>query len=78
MATVINNPPSSDGGEKSGTGVIVAVALILLVLALLFGFGIPAFRNRAPEEGSSVQQPQQNITVPDEIDVNVRTQAPQQ
>lgn len=61
MATIINNPPSSD--NSGGPMGMIIVVLVLVVLGyLVYMYGLPAIRQ--------TQSPQ--INVPGEIDVNVK------
>lgn len=62
MATVVNNPPSNESNTNWG---MIIFAIVLLIIAILFIFyGLPMLRR-----ASQTQAP--NITVPDQIDVNI-------
>ena len=75
----------TDGGRRSGGGIIVAVLLLIAVLALLFFLFGGGFNQagdeigvdvdvKAPEmsipEVSDVELPDDNINVPDEINID--------
>jgi hypothetical protein len=59
MATVINNPDTSQSG--SGVGFLVGVVLLIIAGVLFFYYIVPALRNTA--QGPTFQ-------VPNRIDVN--------
>lgn len=60
MATVVNNPGSSN--SNSGMGMILGVIVILVIVFLFFIYGLPAIQQ------SSTPQ----INVPEKIDVNIQ------
>lgn len=62
MATIINNPPSSDnsGGPM---GMIIGLVVLLVVGYLIWIYAIPAL------QGMQVGTPQ--INIPSQIDVNI-------
>lgn len=67
MATVVNNPaPSNESNTNWG---MIIMAIVLLVIAILFIlYGLPMLRRTTQQ----TQVP--NITVPEQIDVNVQTE----
>ena len=62
MATVINNPDTSD--RSGGLGVVLAVIVVIAVVIALLVYGLPALRNSNSQNGTTIQ-------VPDKVDVNV-------
>jgi len=62
MATVVNNPRTTDSG--GGMGFLLGVILLILFAMFLMFYGLPYLGNMV-----SNQAPQ--VTVPDKIDVNV-------
>lgn len=75
MATIINNPPSSqspapsDGGSGM-MGILVGVILVVVVIFLFVAYGLPVMRgNQNTNSGDA--GPTINIPVPDKIDVNI-------
>lgn len=63
MATIVNNPPSSD--NSSGPMSMIIMIIVLLVLGYLgYVYGLPALRQ--------VQVGTPQINVPSEINVNVK------
>ena len=74
MATIINNPPTSqtpapsDGGNV--VGIILGVVLVVVVIFLFMRYGIPAMRGvqntNSGSAGTTI-----NVPVPDKINVNV-------
>ncbi|HEX6977091.1 MAG TPA: hypothetical protein VF185_01865 [Patescibacteria group bacterium] len=67
MATIINNPQSSDNSSGPITLIIVLVVLVV-VGYLFFVYGLPALKN--------VQLGTPTINVPSKIDVNVQQSNP--
>lgn len=63
MATIINNPPSSDNSGSPLSTIIVIIVLIVLGY-LAYVYGLPALRQ------TQVGAPQ--INIPSSIDVNVK------
>ena len=63
MATIINNPPSSDnsGGPM---GMIIGLVVLAVLVYLFFIYGLPAVRQM--QFGGAPQ-----INIPSKIDVNV-------
>lgn len=81
MATIINNPDSSDTGNNSGTNILIAVVLLIVFFLVMIFYGLPYLRG-----GSRSETPTENIqnnvneetpaneteiNIPDQIDVNV-------
>ncbi len=69
MATIVNNPPTSNSDSGSGVGVIVGVVLAVIIVALFFMYALPAMRHT--NSGGT------NINVPDKINVDVNQQPSQ-
>lgn len=61
MATIVNNPDSSDEG-RNGLGFLAGLVLLLVVGFLFLTYAVPAMRNNAP--GNSV---------PEQVDINMST-----
>jgi len=60
MATIVNNPATTDT-SASGAGLFFGIIVLVLVVAALFYWGVPMTRqNSGP-----------TINVPDTVDVNV-------
>ncbi len=64
MATIVNNPPSERRGN--GSGFLIGVILLIIFTVLFFYYGLPALQNVGNSGGTEV-------TIPDEVDVNVNT-----
>jgi hypothetical protein len=64
MATVVNNPAPSSGGNSFLIGVLVLVGLV----AVLLYFGIPALERNNPTE---INVPAPEVNVPEQMDINV-------
>ena len=64
MATVINNPSTTDRGGN-GFGYVVAAIIFLITVFLLIFYGIPNLKGMV----NTPSTPQ--IKVPDKVDVNV-------
>lgn len=62
MATIVNNPPSSDNSDGP-IGIIIIVIFLFVLLYLGFIYGLPLLRQM------QVGSPQ--INVPNKIDVNI-------
>jgi hypothetical protein len=60
MATIVNNPGTSDSG--SAVGMIVGVIVVLAIAFFFFVYGLPMMRQSASPQ----------INVPGKIDVNVQ------
>ena len=69
MATVINNPGTTDSGNNSG--LIIGIVLLLLVVVGLVLFGVPYFR------GGRVGSNSGSGTTPTTIENNVQGGTPQ-
>jgi hypothetical protein len=67
MATIINNPPSSDNSNGPLTLIIVLVVLAV-VGYLFFVYGLPAIQH--------MQVGTPTINIPSKIDVNVQQTKP--
>ncbi len=63
MTTIINNPDRGEGTGESHVALVFIVLILLVGGILLYMYGLPG---RQANEGM-------NITVPDTVDVNVRT-----
>ena len=63
MATIINNPPSSNN-SGSLIGTIVVIIVLIVLGYLVYMYGLPALRQ------TQVGAPQ--INIPSSIDVNVK------
>jgi hypothetical protein len=63
MATVVNNPSSTDNGNSFLIGVLLLIAFVVLLLL----FGLPWLSSMTAGIGNGVQ-----VTVPERIDVNVQ------
>ena len=59
MATIVNNPGTTDSGN--GMGMIVGVIVVLFIAFLFFVYGLPMMRQASAPQ----------INVPGKIDVNV-------
>lgn len=69
MATVINNPDSGAGNDRGGgMGMIIGAIVLVLILILFFIYGLPALRG-----GGSNTSGGADVSIPDQIDVNVDT-----
>ena len=62
MATIINNPPTSDN-SGGPIGLIIGLIVLFVLGYLVFVYGLPAFRQ--------MQSGGTQITVPSKIDVNI-------
>ncbi len=71
MATIINNPPAENanttGNSNSGSGFLVGVILLIIAAIVFFYYGLPYLN-----AGMGAATPQ--VTVPDQVDVNVNQQ----
>ena len=65
MATVVQQPSSSD----SGMGVFMAVILVILFLVLVWFFGMPLMRQGGSAPAAPANPPA--VEVPGQIDVNL-------
>jgi len=62
MATIVNNPPAQNNNSGNNMGVIIGI-IVILVLAIVFVmYGLPMLQQAAPST---------QVTIPDQIDVNV-------
>ena len=59
MATIVNNPPSSE--SNGGMGMVIGFILLLVLLALFFIYGFPMIRQSTGPQ----------VNIPDRVDVNV-------
>ena len=81
MATIINNPDSSDTGNNSGTNILIAVVLLIVFFLVMIFYGLPYLRGGSRSETPSkniqnnvneeVPDSGAEINVPDRIDVNL-------
>jgi hypothetical protein len=71
MATIINNPATTERESGSGMGVIIGIILVLLVAFLFLYYLLPVLQNAGRATSPTVQ-------VPDKINVNVQTPDTQQ
>ena len=62
MATIVNNPPQSNGSSGI-TGVVIALIVLFVLVYLGLVYGLPAIQNM------KLGTPQ--INIPGKIDVNV-------
>lgn len=74
MATIINNPPTTNdnGGSGMGVGMILGVVLLVIVAFLLITFGWPAIRSGTGNQNTENTGDGTTFNVPDQIDVNVQ------
>ena len=68
MATVVNNPGTTDTGG-SNSFLVGVILLIVFIFALLY-FGVPML-NRATPQQPAPAAPTTEIDVPEQVDVNV-------
>ena len=61
MATVVNNPPVVE--RDRGNGFLVGVILLIVLAVLFFYYGLPAIQTAATPQ----------VSVPEQVDVNVNT-----
>ena len=66
MATIINNPQSS---ENNTFGMLIGIFALVIFGLIFFYFGIPAFRQMG---GSQISIPAPIINMPDKVDVNIQ------
>ena len=64
MATVVNNPNSTD---NSGTNIVLGVVLLVIALAMLWFFGFPYFTNQGQTLAPTEEQT-------NNTDINVQEQ----
>lgn len=67
MATVVNNPDPSSGGNSFLIGVLVLVGLVVVLLY----FGIPALERNNPTQ---INVPAPEVNIPEQMDINVNQQ----
>ncbi len=63
MTTIINNPDRGEGSSESHVALIFIVLVLLIGGILLYMYGLPVRQTND----------EMNISVPDTVDVNVRT-----
>lgn len=82
MAVVINNPDEQDGSH--GSGLYIGILVIVLFMLAFFYFGSSFMRGRVPDNPSEIiqnntqpapqpegQTGENQINVPEQIDLNV-------
>lgn len=62
MATIVNNPPQSNG-SSGGVGIIIGFVVLVALGFTFFAYGLPAIQN--------MQLGAPQINIPSKIDVNV-------
>jgi len=87
MATIINNPGTTESSDNGSVGLVVGLLVVVLIVIALFYFGGGYFRGSKStgtpttiENNVQAPQPAQGdsqgsapqINVPDKIDVNVQ------
>jgi len=60
MATIINNPGTSDNNSgDSGAGILIGVIVVIVLIVLFMIYGLPAFRTSTIPPDTNI-----NVTVP--------------
>lgn len=91
MATIVNNPPTQETSDN-GSGFLLGTVLIIVFVVVMLYFGLPMIRNTVPQVTQPTQinnappaqqsepqaQPDNQINVPDKIDVNLKNEEPAQ